>query len=122
MKNAILAASLFFAVSAQANDQYIPALKCKGPGVTLTVLEGGISGVPMIKIDRKEDGVTSSENHLARPVLAQGRLGAPMTYVGKKITFTINMTTAPGPNGTRKGTLYTEETKKSETLVCKRTK
>ncbi|WP_374077309.1 hypothetical protein [Bdellovibrio bacteriovorus] len=120
MKKMILAASAFFAVSAQANDQYVPVLKCKGQGVALTVLEGGISGIPMIRIDRKEDGVTSSENHLARPVYAQGRIGAPMTYVGKKITFTINMTTAPGPKGTRTGTLYTTATKKSESLTCKR--
>ncbi|WP_295901673.1 hypothetical protein [uncultured Bdellovibrio sp.] len=122
MKNMIMAAALLLSVSAQANDQYVPVIKCQGNGVALTVSEGGFTGIPMIQIDREEEGVTSSENHLARLVRAEGRMGAPATYVGKKITFTINFTTSPGPDGTRKGTLYNKETKKSETLVCKRVK
>jgi hypothetical protein len=36
-------------------------------------------------------------------------VGAPLIYVGPKATFSINMTTAPLPNGKRPATLVTQE-------------
>jgi|GEM_PF-2551451 len=120
MKKILMAAALLLSVSAQANDQYVPVLECRGEGVSLAVLEGGITGLPMIQIKRSEDSVSTYESHLVRVQDTKGRIGAPTTYVGKKISLSINYTTAPNKDGSRTAVLITKGNPKKEVLACRR--
>ncbi|WP_374029595.1 hypothetical protein [Bdellovibrio bacteriovorus] len=116
MKKMILLASLCASFAAHANDRYVPVVSCVGEGVSLLVVEGGLAGIPMIQLQRTEEGVTSSENHYVRRADAQGRIGAPTTWVGKKVALTVNLTTAPAKDGSRPGVLSIQEGKQTTKL------
>lgn len=114
-------------LSAFAADELKVLFQC-GPeivrpdvGISLQVLVGGIAGVPQIKITRYKLGRRQEEQYMAQfKNQTNGPVGGATVLAGiagSEIKFSINMTTAPGPQGKRRATVETKNHGK-EYLLC----
>lgn len=118
MKKLVYASAFFFSLYAQAHDQYVTTVECQGDKVSLSVVEGGFSGIPMLYVERSEDDYVSSENHVVTAVVTdQGKVG-PVTYNSRKISFTVNPLNAKDNEKAVPGVLFTKSSKTSEQMAC----
>ena len=115
-----LSASLAFAAGDQQQVVYdcTLATPVMDLGLHLQLVEGGIAGLTEIQTTRYFMGRTQNDTYVVQqkpvdPTL----LGAPEVYLGQKVSFSINMTTAPRPDGTRLATFVTQQYGQ-ETLKC----
>jgi len=127
MKNLVLVLFLAFpGISAFANgDEYKTILNCKPSvirpdlGMTLQLLESGITGSTVIRTTRYFLGHRQVNNYYVQRQPINPRIfGAPLVFKGETILFSINMTTSPSKNNVRPATLTTGQYG-FESLLCK---
>jgi len=101
-------------VLAAGPDQYVTLFKCKpfatvAPEAheTLSLLQGGFVGGHTIRITSLVDGETSVEQYFVKPK-NKPQVGGSMVYAGKRISFSINMTTTPSKDGARLASLIVD--------------
>jgi len=91
-------------------DQTRPVLKCQplalrpDAGMNLIVTEGGLAGLTQVTVSRFFLGHSTSTNYIVKQERT-GAIGSPLSYIGKGIRLTVNMTTSPLKDGGHYSTL-----------------
>ena len=131
MKKLLLTAGLLMiCLNAFAADEINDLIKCQplklvpDLGMSVTLSQGGIAGLTTLKVERFFLGSTNTQNYIVRQQNVDPRLlGAPMTFTGDQVSFSVNYTTAPLKDGAHIGSLVTYDSKNNvvsnEQLSCK---
>lgn len=98
-----------------------PAFDRPDLGMSLQVLEGGISGIPQIRTTRFFLRQRQFDTYMVRRLIQSRIAGAPLVFEGQDISLTIYMTTTPTEDGSRVAYLTTKQYDQ-ETLKCTTTK
>lgn len=131
MKTLILITSALFGLAANASsypDELYPVFNCNSiieqsdSGTTVEVLEGGIAGVPQIRVTRYNVGHASTDTYFAHRLKQNPkRIGSPIVYEGRDVRLAMNFTSAPLEDGGHYSTLEVrhEDMVAIEELSCK---
>ena len=130
MKNILLIAAVLFGLSAQAAtnpDELQNVFRCvpteimPDNSMLVEVFEGGIAGIPQIRVTHYYFGHSPSEVYLAKKARQNGRPGSPLVYAGRDIRLSMNFSTSPLKDGGHYSTLQIRNLDEVENyeLSCK---